>query len=353
MQNSEKNQPTQNKFALFSRRRLSPAENKIEFRITLRSLLIAAAGGLPVAGVVLGLKEGISRISLSLESSSQEVREVYQLGLSAGLSFILMIAIISTTPFLWKKIKTPKNLVLLAYITFSLFAVALGMLFSGSVITVLLLSWWIGGVSAAAWWTWEQRWRGLGLAPSPLTGVLRPEIQAGQIWFASVQGKQSTKVRPVIVLHPTEDGLRWIVAYFTTQKPKYEKFEKMYLSIPGGLIRGVSIDNWISLVDAQNLTRSNFRTYTGLAPTWVYESVIESYGLDLDPSAKTIDEESAGKNIAPSHKFVLRLFGVSKYAKSDSSETLSWETARTLITLPVESKNDRRSRTERQNPKKP
>jgi hypothetical protein len=336
-------------FSLFNHKGLSPEEAKAEAHSAVRSILLAAIGGVPIAGTVTLIKGLISNFALSLSSTTSNFRDVYEIGVSAGVALLIMLAVLSITPYLWRKIKDPKRLVFLAYLSISLLAIGISLLFPGSPMSIFWLSWWLGGVSTAAWWTWEQRWRGLGLAPSPLAGVLRPEIFPGQIWFASVQGKQSTKVRPVLVLDSADDDTHWKVAYFTTQKPKYARFEKMYLSVPNGSLRGIASDNWVSLVDLQSLSRGNFRTYTGLAPTWLYEQVVEAYGLSRSTDARTIDEETAGKSIAPSHKSILSILGLRKNYKSDPSETISWKTAAMLINLPIESKDDRRSRSHRQN----
>jgi mRNA-degrading endonuclease toxin of MazEF toxin-antitoxin module len=352
MKDTGSNTGARTRFALFNRNGLTPEEAKIEARVTMRSLLIAAIGGLPIAAIVLILKDIIGRLSLTLSGVSDASRGVYQVGLSVGFALLLLMGVLALTPLIWRKISKPKNLIILAYFSITSIAIIIGMLFSGSVSSTFWLSWWLGGVSTAAWWAWEQRWRGMGVAPSPLAGVLRPEMYPGQIWFASVHGKQSTKVRPVVILKPLPDGVHWQVAYFTTQKPKYEKFKKMYLNVPIGTIRGIAVENWVSLVDVQSLSRSKFRTYIGLAPTTLYEKVMEAYGFALETNARTIDEEIAGQQIAPSHKSILNILGIRRDAKPDPSDTISWGTALRLFNLPIESKKDRVSRAARQNSKK-
>jgi hypothetical protein len=339
------------KLNLFNRKNLSKEDAVVETRIAVRSLALGAIGGLPIAGTVLGVKWLIAQIAAATTISVQSYQDIYQLGITGGISLLLLIATLTLTPLAWRKISNPTTLTKLAYTAIFLLAVALGMLISGPISSVFWISWWLGGVGTAAWWTWRQRWRGDGVAPSPLAGVLRPEIHPGQIWFASVPGKQATKVRPIIVLNLIPESNQWLVAYFTSQAPKYEKFKKMYLKVPKGTIRGLSIDNWVSLNDAKTLSRTYFRTYTGLAPTWLYKQAMEAYGIPYNPLARTINEELAGENPAPTHKAVLKLLGFKKYNDVDPAETISWQTAIKLMNLPIESKDDRVGRAKRQEAK--
>lgn len=331
----------------FNRPHLSPEESKAETKSALRSLLIGALGGIPVAAAVLGFKTLVTNITGLANIEVDSYREVYELGILGGTSLILLISTITLTPLAWRKISKPETLTKLAYIALFLLSFALGILISAPFLNVFWVSWWLGGVATAAWWTWSQRWRGEGVAPSPLAGVLKPEIHPGQIWFASVPGKQVTKVRPIIVLNPVPNSPQWLVAYFTSQKPKYQKFEKMYKFVPKGTIRGLSIDNWVSVADAKTLARSYFRTYTGLAPTKLYEDVMAAYGIPPNPLARTINEVSAGENTAPTHKAILKLLGLRKYDDIDPAETISWQTAIRLMNLPVDSREDRRSKAKR------
>lgn len=341
------------KLNLFNRKNLSKEEAVAETQIAVRSIALGAIGGIPIALTVLGIKWLISQVASLTTIRVQSYQEVYQLGITGGISLLVLIATLSLTPLAWRKVSNPETLTKLAYGAIFLLAVALGILISGPISSVFWISWWLGGVGTAAWWTWRQRWRGDGVAPSPLAGVLRPEIHPGQIWFASVPGKQTTKVRPVIVLNLIPNSSQWLVAYFTSQEPKYDKFKKMYLQVPKGTIRGLSIENWVSLVDAKTLSRTYFRTYTGLAPTWLYNSVMESYGIPANPLARTIDEDSAGANTAPTHKALLKLLGFKKYEDVDPAETISWQTAIKLMNLPIESKSDRVGRAKRQEAKEP
>lgn len=335
------------RLTFFGRSISTPEEAKAETLSAARSLLIGALGGLPVAGAVLGLKSLIAQIAALTSIEVESYRNVYELGITGGISLLILIGTVALTPIAWRKFSKPETLTRLAYLALFLISVGLGILVSAPTISIFWLSWWLGGVSTAAWWTWSQRWRGEGVAPSPLAGVLKPEIHPGQIWFASVPGKQVTKVRPVIVLNPVPNSPQWLVAYFTSQKPKYQKFEKMYRFVPKGTIRGLSIDNWVAVADAKTIARSYFRTYTGLAPTKLYEEVMEAYGIPVNPLARTINEDAAGENAAPTHKAILKLLGLRKYDDIDPAETISWQTAIRLMNLPVDSKEDRRSKAKR------
>lgn len=335
------------RITFFGRSASTPEEAKAETKSAIRSLTIGALGGLPVAAAVLGLKYLISQIAILAAIQIESYRDAYELGITGGISLLILIGTISLTPIAWRKFSKPETLTRLAYLALFLISVALGILVSASSTTVFWISWWLGGVSTAAWWTWSQRWRGEGVAPSPLAGVLKPEIHPGQIWFASVPGKQVTKVRPVMILNPVPNSSQWLVAYFTSQRPKYQKFEKLYKFVPNGTIRGLSIDNWVAIADAKTLGRSYFRTYTGLAPTKLYEEVMEAYGIPVNPLARTINEDSAGANAAPTHKAILKLLGLKKYDDIDPAETISWQTAIRLMNLPVDSKEDRRGKAKR------
>jgi hypothetical protein len=348
MSDLDTNNEPSNKLTLFNKKSMNKDEALAETQSAIRSLLIGTFGGVPIATLVVGIKALIAQVASISSVQILSYQQVYQLGITGGISLLLLIGTLSLTPLAWRKISNPATLTRLAYVAIVLIAIALGILISGPTSSVFWISWWIGGVGTAAWWTWRQRWRGDGVAPSPLAGVLRPEIYPGQIWFASVPGKQSTKVRPVIVLNKVPNSTQWLVAYFTSQAPKYDKFKKMYLHVPKGTIRGLSVDNWASLVDAKTLSRTYFRTYTGLAPTWLYESVMNSYGIPINPMARTINEVSAGENTAPTHKAILKLLGFKKYDDIDPAETISWQTAVRLMNLPIESKDDRKSRAKRQ-----
>lgn len=341
------NSDSPTKLTFFGKSASSAAEAKAETRSAIRSLTIGAIGGLPVAGIVLLIKYLISQLATLTSINIESYRNIYELGITGGISLLILIGTVALTPVAWRKFSKPETLTKLAYIALMLISIGLGILISASSLTIFWASWWLGGVATAAWWTWSQRWRGEGVAPSPLAGVLKPEIHPGQIWFASVPGKQMTKVRPVIVLNPIPNTTQWLVAYFTSQKPKYKKFEKLYRPVPKGTIRGLSIDNWVAIADAKTVARSYFRTYTGLAPTKLYEEVMEAYGIPVNPLARTIDEDMAGENAAPTHKAILKLLGLKRYDDVDPAETISWETAIRLMNLPVDSKEDRRQKAKR------
>lgn len=216
------------------------------------------------------------------------------------------------------------------------------------ILTSWWVAWWLGGLGTTGWWTWEQRWRGSGVAPSPLAGVLRPELHPGQIWFATISGRRQTKVRPIIVLGSGPRKGTWSAAYFTSQSPRYENLAEFYTHVEAGVIRGIEVDNWVSLNDLRTLTRGDFRTYTGIAPTWLYETVCQAYDIVPDVHAHTVNEEKAGEAPAPTYLAILSALGLVKRDGRVNESSQSWRNTWALANLPIESRKDRRARARKQ-----
>lgn len=336
---------------LFSLRSRNKDDLKTEIKIAGKALGVGIAGGFPIALIVLGLAFVTDLITFSVGFTVPSYAEIFNIGLNVGLGFVLLIGTVVLTPLLWRRFSNPKTLIKLAYLSVVLISISIGMLIP-DIFAGWWIVWWLGGLSTTAWWTWNQRWRGSGVAPSPLAGVLRPELHPGQIWFSSVKGRKETKVRPVIVLSSGPRAGTWYVAYFTSQAPRNEQLEAMYLKVERGTLRGINIDNWISLADIRTLTRGDFRTYTGIAPTWLYAKVCEAYDIQPDGSAHTVDELKAGERPAPTHLAVLSALGLRK-PQTDNSQALteatqSWRTTLALLNLPIESRKDRRERSKKQ-----
>lgn len=341
---------------LFSLRSRKKDDLITEIKIAGKALTIGIIGGLPLAIVTLLLLLAADIITFAFNFSVPSYAEIFNIGLTVGVGFLLLLSTVLVIPVAWRKFSDPKTLSRLAYVGLGNVAVAVGLLMP-DIFTAWWATWWVGGILTTSWWTWHERWRGSGVAPSPLAGVLRPELSSGQVWFASIHGKRETKVRPVIVLGSGPRKGTWSVSYFTSQEPKTEHLASLYLHVPNGTLRGVSRDNWASISDLRTLTRGDFRTYTGIAPTALYRQICEGYGLTPDPSAHTVDETKAGTKPAPTHLAVLSALGLRKKPKpsKDNSRysqvnatTQSWKTTMALLNLPIESRKDRRERSKKQ-----
>lgn len=246
----------------------------------------------------------------------------FQTGLRIGIALLSIIATIVILPAIWRMISKPNILRWVAYFAIQIIAVAAGLISSnaltGAVVTAIL-----AGGGSAAWWLWQKKWKGTGVAPSPLAGVLKPEMRSGQIWYAVIVGNQDTKIRPVIILKPAENNM-WKVAYMTTQPPK-EHLKAYYFQVPDNSLRGFMKDNWISLRDPRDLVRKNFKSYTGLAPTWLYQELCKKLDMEPDPHAFTVDETKAGEGVGPVEDLIRHAFNLDKdkeYVKENMSDNI-------------------------------
>lgn len=257
---------------------------------------------------------------------------VFATGLSVGIGAFLIIAATISAPLLWARLSNPRSLRLLAYLTIQQVSIGVGMLAPVNWPS-WYVTWAMAGFGTAAWWAWQQRWRGSGIAPSPLAGILRPELHPGQIWFAVIAGRKETKVRPVLILNPDPNNpSRWLVAYFTTQQPKYDYIDQLYVQVPSGTLRGLPKDNWIAMTDTRALTRNQFRVYTGLAPTWLYQAVCAGHKVVANPLAWTIDELAAGHGSSPFQSALLHALNVHH---GDVNSTDGWNVLGAILRLPL------------------
>jgi hypothetical protein len=267
-------------------------------------IIFAVVAGLPSAFGQVFVRLGINNL-VSLLSAGNPAIEPVAANLSRSLfaatvGFVTIILL----PFAWRAVSRPAWLRGLAYAVIQILAICIALLIPDAGIgwNVALT---LGGPASYAWWKWQKRWRGSGVAPSPISGYLRPEIHTGQIWYAVVTGSHETKVRPVMVLKPAPEG-RWLVAYFTTQRPK-PHLEAFYTDVPEGGLRGLPKENWVSLRDPRELSRHQFKTYTGMAPTWLYEGICSTLGLEADPHALTVNEIKAGEHSGPFESVLRRI----------------------------------------------
>lgn len=264
----------------------------------------------------------------------------FTFGVNALGGFLGLIAVAVILPALWGRVSNPTILRSIAYAAIQIVAISLGGFvppqWSGWIIT-----WAVASFGTSAWWLWQHRWRGAGVAPNPLMGVLRPSIHPGQIWYAVVHGVQETKIRPVLVLdRDPHDPHKWIVAYFTTREPKYAHLAAKYIPVPAGKLRGLSKDNWLSITDPRELSRGQFRSYTGVAPTWLYVQACQAHKMPANGLAITIDESAAGQGRSPWTMKVRRAIGLDKHI-SDDVDLHVIDIVRQLLHLPLQRRKPR------------
>lgn len=263
-----------------------------------------------IPGVLIGttLRIVIQAIASYAINETGLIMIAFETGVRVGLSILAIIGVIVFLPMIWRIVSNPHALRWIAYVAIQIIAVALGLLpesaLTGAIFTAVA-----AGGGSAAWWLWQKRWKGSGVAPSPLVGILKPEIRSGQIWYAVIIGNHDTKIRPVIVLKPAADNA-WCVAYLTTQPPK-PHLAQYYLDIPTGSLRGLTRENWVSLRDPREILRKTFRSYTGLAPTWLYKELCEKFEIEPDPHAVTVDEDKAGEGVGPIENLIRHAFNLS------------------------------------------
>lgn len=302
---------------------------------------ITILSGIPAASVESFLDAYILWAAFQLNFEVAAYAYTFANAVNAAFGVLFLLGTPLLVPALWRKFSRPGVLRTVAYLAVQTIAIGVGLVIpdfaNGSLVTLAL-----AGAGTIGWWNWQLRWRGVGVAPSPLAGVLRPHVDPGQIWFGIVPGRQQTKVRPVMVLDVDPDGKHWHVAYFTTQPPKNTQYAKNYISVPAGVLRGFQKDNWVSLGDTRSLSRSQFRTYTGLAPKWLYEQVCAAHGITPSADSWTIDEEVAGQGHSPVYKTIAKALGLIK-TEERIPDIASWETAWALMRLPIDAKRPART----------
>jgi len=223
------------------------------------------------------------------------------------LSFLLLALIFLIVPFIWRRTADPTLLRVTVYAAVQVVSASLALLLpepAGSAFAILL-----GGEGTLGWWIWQRRWRGAGVAPSPLTGILKPPIVPGQIWYAFIVGTKENKIRPVLVLNWDKERSGWIVAYFTSQPPKSAEIAEKYLHAEDKQIRGMKRETWVHVSDVRVLGKRAFRSYTGLAPAWLYNAACERADCPPYADARIIEEVSAGEKPSPFEANLMRLLG--------------------------------------------
>ncbi len=292
------------------RKRPSLSSTLKSIRFTV-GILLAGITGAVLTGLPIAILETLTRLGISSSASwligpTASAGAVYSftIGMRVGFAVILILTTWLLIPFLWRMTSSPRMLRLIAYVSIQVWALSAGLSLPTND-TGGWLTWYLAGCGTVAWWVWQSRWRGAGVAPSPIAGLLRPEIHSGQIWYAVVTGAKDTKVRPVIVLGPAEDN-KWMIAYSTSQEPK-EHLAQYYIAVPHNGLRGLPKENWVSLRDPRPLSRRQFRTYTGLSPDWLYKEICEDVAFPASPHAFTIKELKAGEKLGFVERFLSRM----------------------------------------------
>lgn len=260
------------------------------FADSVAFFMLSLTAGILMGGVTYGIRRFLVHLDAPILDVSKAVRDVNVFSMLAGLSLLLMLSLVLLTPIVWRRLRSVILQRFLVYICIQVFGVALGLIGLSSIfsttLTIIVVT-----LLTRLWWYWEGRWRGVGRSPSLISGIIRPTLHPGQIWFAFVKGEKETKSRPVMILTLGE-GSKWIVAYCTSQEPKYDGQKKYLLSVPAGTIRGIEKNSWINLSDTRSLKRNQFRTYIGLAPWFLYEKVCQQASVEVDSESWTIAEES-------------------------------------------------------------
>lgn len=275
-------------------------------------MLVAAivGAGAPAAVSVLAVNK-LLNIASPIKAG-QPYHELVIVAASELFGMFLLLSAFLAGPALWRRTSDPERLRLLAFFYVQVVAVAVGVIAAGNVIAEELTAWLFGGLGTVMWWAWQHKWKGQGVAPSIFTGILKPAICPGQVWFATVPGYERTKARPVMVLGPGDDTKTWVCAYFTTQPPRSKKVASMYIKADADQIRGLSQTNWVQTRELKYLNRRAFRSYTGLAPHWLYSSACHGAGVDPDPTARVLEEGHAGDAPTPFEQSLLYTLGIKK-----------------------------------------
>lgn len=277
------------------------------FADSVASFMLSLTAGILAGVVTYGIRQAIVHLDAPIVNISTTVKDINIFSMMAGLSLLLMLSVVVIVPIIWRRLRSISLQRLLLYTAIQVFGIALGLIGLSNIFsvtfTIIMVT-----ISTRFWWYWEGRWRGVGRSPSLISGLIRPALHPGQIWFAFVKGEKETKSRPVMILASGENN-KWIVAYCTSREPKYEAQKKYLLSVPVGTIRGIEKASWINLSDVRPLKRNQFRTYIGLAPRFLYEEVCGKASVEMDSQSWTIPEESAGSAYGPLESEIRRSLG--------------------------------------------
>lgn len=273
--------------------------------------VLSVAAGIEAALIENVIRSFFMKIDIQITTGNAVWRVLHTSSILAAISLLMLFFLAVFTPKFWRKAMGVTAQRAIIYTTIQILGIAAGLIgldkgFSFWITFLIVFS------GSRVWWSWERRWRGVGRSPSLRSGIIRPVIHPGQVWFAYVPGEKETKNRPIITLKQAENSSRWIIAYYTTQAPKYYSQTKILLEVKAEDIRGMNKDSWINIADTKAIKRNQFRTYVGLAPKALYEEVCKASNIEPDPLSWTIDETSAGKSYGPIEAEFRRAVGLDK-----------------------------------------
>jgi len=308
----------------------------------LRRIPVAMTAAFLIAAVVMVIITQTRQLILSVSEIGTEsvsaATSIVDAGLRAALAGMLIVIAAVVIPMLWRASHHPRTLRILAFTGSQLPAVSIGLLPSDAVIGGAVG--FVASAVAATWWlVWNTKWQGTGVAPSLLTGVLKPRIHPGQIWFAYIAGHQVGKIRPVVVLAPAS-GSSFTVAYFTSQQPK-PHLQSKYIAAPDGSLRGLSGENYVEVHDIRELSVKKFRKYVGLAPRWLYDQITTHGPGGRAADALLLDEVRAGEHMGPFEQAIHHAAGRSKRHRVEND--YAWDALRRFFRMQVPTRKNTRS----------
>lgn len=266
--------------------------------------------GLIAAGVEYLVAGGLVATASAAQFPTVADTSLYTSGLLAGVSFLLLFGVPLLVPVLWRRLRLgPRHFRALALVGVQCYAIGAGLLIGRGGVPGWWITFLLSCVGTLGWFAWQRRWRGDGMAPSILTGVVRPPVAPGQVWYAYVVGNRETKVRPVLVLKDS-GGKRWVVVYLTSKEP-HANVAHNYLEVAEGNLRGLPRRSWAHLSDTRALAKGRFRTYVGRMPGGLYQQVCESVGVSPREDAQVLREGRAGRVKGPAEVAMRHAFGAS------------------------------------------
>jgi hypothetical protein len=298
--------------------------------------VLSAIVGLPAGAVTILLGNSLTDLTGFIGGRNSVFDYTLEIGLRVGLGALIGFGVTVGTPWVWRHADSPAVLRLIASTAVQGYALAIS-LFIPYFVYSFTVAVAVAGTGNVVLWLWQRRWRGVGVAPTPLAGILRPALHPGQVWYATIRGTRETKVRPVIVLGESiENPGRWIVAYGTTQPPRSEWMQNQYVHVPYGVIRGIPKETWVSAKDIRELKRPNFRTYLGIAPEAVYNDICTHAGRPPAPDARLIREGRAGRGHGPLETALRQTLGLERSDTPPVVDNANWETLKTLLFMPID-----------------
>lgn len=218
----------------------------------------------------------------------------------SGVAIGILAAVCRWAPRAWQRLTTATGRRSVAFLCVSLCAAAIGLMFPRSVMhatgTMISLIAAVGGFRL--WNLWRKRWCGAGENPNLLTGLIRPPIRAGQLWWtvpSRDDGHSGLRAVLVIGRHP---GGSWDVAPVTFEDQSACPSGQIHMSPQR--IRQLTSAGWLNLTDRTLIGRDQLGSYIGKTPYSFHREVCAHVGGLPDPLPWTPDraahngETSAG-----------------------------------------------------------